>query len=786
MGCLASYPVSIYRASGLYSGILLAKAGHTVKIYEASDRAGGRIFTYRDPRNPSIYMGDFGAMRFPLEAQPYVNTLIQQRYKLNITEFFNSNDNAYVYINGIFATIREARENPDMFRFNTSQSERGKTPRNLWFNAIQPIFHTLEQGGWTAVRNQWDSYSVESYLVQTNMSRAAIDYTFVFQGYEASSYVSIVSAIRSTLVFNSEAKFYRIEGGSDMLIRAMVDECKMIDTNRCLITYSTPITQIQLSDSNQARWITKNGTTDLFDTIIVATTATAAELIKFEPRIDFTEKYRALRQLHYSCSTKILLFFNESWWYTQEHLNGGQSITDLNIRTIYYPRMNNNHTNGGTILASYVVGLNSLLWQSLSDSDVIELALKQLIELHRSSSNIRNYFQGGKVQHWCGDPYAHGAFARFIPFQDTKLLNQLQATVSNIHFIGEHTTVIHGWVEGAIISALRASLSITAQGETIFDVIIVGGDPIGLVTAVFLSLKQPNLRIAIVEKSTVSNYDMFDQQQFRQMFHEEYLVQLANMSFSLWRQLEQLINLSLGSILNTNDGFLLFADSNTSQSTIEGNFQSIKRTCENLQINCEYLENTQLQTRYPMFSFPRQYTGIFHNQSGYINVTRLMNGLLRFIDQKPNIIIREQEEFLSLHLFDNQTQLVTDRGVLYASRKVLFIPGPYVKNVSRLLNFDLNVTLWELPVYYFRLRSTVTRLPNWFSFGDHNQQSLVAGLSIDPAYDYIVVKPNFIQNMSSPLLYPSQRTNKIDSFLTEKVIDWVSRRIPVSIEDIYL
>jgi monoamine oxidase len=37
-------------AAGLYCGILLAKAGHTVTIFEASDRAGGRILTYRDPK----------------------------------------------------------------------------------------------------------------------------------------------------------------------------------------------------------------------------------------------------------------------------------------------------------------------------------------------------------------------------------------------------------------------------------------------------------------------------------------------------------------------------------------------------------------------------------------------------------------------------------------------------------------------------------------------------------------------------------------------------------------
>jgi monoamine oxidase len=113
----------------LYCGILLAEAGHTVTIFEASDRAGGRIQTYRDPKNPSKYIGELGAMRFPLGTHPYLNSLIRQRYKMNITEFSNFNENIYTYINGTFAIKKQAHQNSDMFQFNTSQSERGKVRR---------------------------------------------------------------------------------------------------------------------------------------------------------------------------------------------------------------------------------------------------------------------------------------------------------------------------------------------------------------------------------------------------------------------------------------------------------------------------------------------------------------------------------------------------------------------------------------------------------------------------------------------------------------------------------
>ncbi len=113
-------------AAGLYCAILLAEAGHTVTIFEATDRAGGRIQTYRDPKNPSKYIANLGPMRFPLFAQPYMNYLLRERYKLNITEFAMVSLYVNTYMNGIFSTTKQVNETSDIFQLNTTQSERRK------------------------------------------------------------------------------------------------------------------------------------------------------------------------------------------------------------------------------------------------------------------------------------------------------------------------------------------------------------------------------------------------------------------------------------------------------------------------------------------------------------------------------------------------------------------------------------------------------------------------------------------------------------------------------------
>ena len=50
-------------ASGLTAADLLSKAGHKVKVLEASSRVGGRIQTYRDVANG--WQAELGAMRIP-------------------------------------------------------------------------------------------------------------------------------------------------------------------------------------------------------------------------------------------------------------------------------------------------------------------------------------------------------------------------------------------------------------------------------------------------------------------------------------------------------------------------------------------------------------------------------------------------------------------------------------------------------------------------------------------------------------------------------------------------
>ena len=60
------------------------------------------------------------------------------------------------------------------------------------------------------------------------------------------------------------------------------------------------------------------------------------------------------------------------------------------------------------------------------------------------------------------DPFAGGAFALFEPSQQSLLYQHIVAPEGRLHFAGEHASLCHAWIQGAIESGLRAALEINA------------------------------------------------------------------------------------------------------------------------------------------------------------------------------------------------------------------------------------------------------------------------------------------------------------------------------------
>jgi len=171
-------------------------------------------------------------------------------------------------------------------------------------------------------------------------------------------------------------------------------------------------------------------------------------------------KRRAIRQLHYDASAKILFQCRRRFWEEDEGIFGGGTVTDLAVRNIFYPE-SGRETGRGVLLASYTWSEDAQRWGSLAPEERIVQALENVAVIH---PQVRDEFEVGASKMWHDDPFAGGAFALFEPSQQSLLYQHIIAPEGRLHFAGEHASLCHAWIQGAIESGLRAALEINAIG----------------------------------------------------------------------------------------------------------------------------------------------------------------------------------------------------------------------------------------------------------------------------------------------------------------------------------
>jgi monoamine oxidase len=168
-----------------------------------------------------------------------------------------------------------------------------------------------------------------------------------------------------------------------------------------------------------------------------------------------------IRQLHYDASAKIWFQCRRRFWEEDEGIFGGGTATDLPIRVVYYPD-HGRETGRGVILASYTWSEDAQRWGSLDPKSRLAEALDDLAEIH---PQVREEFECGASKMWHDDEYAGGAFALFDPGQQTLLYRDIIAPEGRIYFAGEHASLYHAWIQGAIESGLREAAAIHDRSQ---------------------------------------------------------------------------------------------------------------------------------------------------------------------------------------------------------------------------------------------------------------------------------------------------------------------------------
>lgn len=215
--------------AGLVTGSLLKAAGHRVKILEANNRIGGRIYTMRMPET-GLYL-DVGAMRIPYTHKSIL--AYNKKFGLKLNPFINRNDTDIIYANGRKTTLKEYEKNPSLLYYPVAVNEEGKSSEELLMLAIQPILDFIKRNpekNWSIVEKDFGRYSTAEFLkdyphqYKMSFSPAAVEMIGGLLDLEGFLERSFVETLCFIFIFQQSTGFYEIEGGNDALPKSFLPQ----------------------------------------------------------------------------------------------------------------------------------------------------------------------------------------------------------------------------------------------------------------------------------------------------------------------------------------------------------------------------------------------------------------------------------------------------------------------------------------------------------------------------------------------------------------------------------
>ena len=489
----------------------------SVALYEASDRIGGRLWTYRFPETPNL-VADLGGMCFsPLHANVYgltqelqlatepaaefsvYNLQYIRRHRFNFGDYCWDNPNSPP--NDYY---------PRVVPYFLDKNEKWHIPTDLMLAAFKDAVPTAaalldelrKEGGnpekaWTLIaelrellKSACDSKTGVPIhdcgfwnLLSQHASQEAHDMALNSSGFYSTTenWNAYDTLLGCFVDFSVEQAWTKLKDGYDALPRELAERFVTLggELNKQTRLVGLDI-QGEGADAAVSMRLEANGatSTQLARNVILAMPQRSVRLLDpntfFFRNAQFTED---LSTVTCEPATKLFLIFPQPWWRqvpkpSDGFIQCGQSATDLPIRLCYY--LGSEENGRSLLLASFTDSIGVEYWngylpQSRSEPSNGPTPDGPSRPINPPSAMVRDAVRqlatmhgvhvpeplSAAFVHWNEDPYGGGYHFWNTHLRSWEVMPRIRrpSRDANVFLCGEAFSAKQGWVEGAVNTA---------------------------------------------------------------------------------------------------------------------------------------------------------------------------------------------------------------------------------------------------------------------------------------------------------------------------------------------